>query len=95
MDVLLVLTTRESGGIASGLFRALDRAGTHWECFFTNDGVELLNQPEFLTATTGAARAVACEHSWDIYGSGDCPVELGSQTINSAMMTEANRVISL
>lgn len=95
MDVLLVLTSRESGPIATGLIRALDRAGARWQCFFTNDGVELLNHPEFLTAIAGTARAVTCTHSWDIYGSGDCPVERGSQTIHSSMMGEASRVISL
>ncbi len=95
MDLLLVLSSRESGAIATGLMRALDRAGARVECFLTNDGVELLNHPEFLTAIAGAARAVACEHSWNLHGSGDCPVERGSQTIHSSMMGEAKRVISL
>ena len=95
MDVLLVLSARDSGPTVTGLVRALDRAGAHWECFITNDGVELLNRPEFLAAIAGSARAVACEHSWDIHGSGDCPVERGSQTIHSSMMGEASRVVSL
>jgi hypothetical protein len=95
MNVLLVLSSRESGPIATGLIRALDRAGAHVECFFTNDGVALLNQPEFVAVVARTARAVACQHSWDIHGAGDCPVERGSQTIHSSMIGEINRVISL
>ena len=44
----------------------------------------------------GAARAVVCEESWHRFcPDSPCPVELGSQTVNSALMGEAQRVVSL
>ena len=96
MDVMLTITTRESGPIAVPLMQALSRAGVTWGCFFTNDGVELILDDVCQMAVKSAQRAVICEHSWAGASiGGDCPVELGSQTINSAMMTEAGRVVSL
>jgi hypothetical protein len=39
---------------------------------------------------------VVCEESWHRFCSGlDCPVENGSQTINSALMAEAEKVVAL
>lgn len=96
MDVMVMITTRDSGRIAVPLMQALSRAGATWGCFFTNDGVELLLDDACRTAVKSAQRAVTCEHSWVAASiGGACPVELGSQTINSAMMTEAGRVVSL
>lgn len=97
MDVMVHVTTPESGPIASPLMRALSRAGIDWGCFVTNDGVRLLRDDAFVTALAGARRAVVCEHSWEKAGgtAPDCPIELGSQTINSAMMADAARLISL
>ena len=72
------------------------RAGVAWGCFLTNDGVRALADPAFLAVLGSAARAAACEYSWHRYMEGaPCPAELGSQTVNSALMAEANRVISL
>jgi hypothetical protein len=49
-----------------------------------------------VTAIEAAGRAVACEKSWEEYmGGAACPVELGSQTVNSALMGEAEKVISI
>ena len=46
--------------------------------------------------TLGDARAVVCEESWHRFcGKASCPVELGSQTVNSALMGEAKKVVSL
>ena len=96
MEILLVITTRNSGKIAIPLMQGLSRMGVDWGCFFTNDGVELINNHECQKALELAKKAVVCEHSWSILGNrNDCPAELGSQTINSSMMTEVNQVISL
>jgi hypothetical protein len=39
---------------------------------------------------------VVCEESWHRFCPGSaCPVELGSQTVNSALVGEAQRVVSL
>jgi hypothetical protein len=43
-----------------------------------------------------AERVVVCEHSWARFmGDTPCPVELGSQTQNSIMVGEADRIVSL
>ena len=49
-----------------------------------------------LQAALADARAVVCEESWHRFcGDAACPVELGSQTVNSALMGEAKKVVSL
>lgn len=96
MDVLLHLTTPDAVRIAAPLGRALTNRGARWGCFLTNDGVKALNDGDFIAIVQGAERAAACEHSWDLHMVGQaCPVEKGSQTINSALMAQAAKVISL
>ncbi len=95
MDVLLLITTRDSAPVATGLAAALTRAGAAWGCFLTNDGVELLRDPAFTELLPNSLRAAVCEHSWERAGGGDCPIELGSQTINCEMMAGAARVVGL
>jgi hypothetical protein len=44
----------------------------------------------------GAAKAAACKVSWERHMGGKaCPVEIGSQTNNSAMVGDIDKVISL
>lgn len=97
MDIMLHITHRGAGAIALGLMRALGRSKVEWGCFVTNDGAELLREAGFVEALAPAARAVVCEHSWQACGgsAGDCPIEKGSQTINSTMMADAEHVVSL
>jgi len=96
MDVLLHITSPDAAPIATALGKALSAKGAAWGCFLTNDGVKVLTDPAFSDARAGAARVAVCEHSWDLHmGEADCPVERGSQTVNSALMAEAGRVVSL
>lgn len=97
MDVMLHVTSRKAGFIALPIMRALRRGRMDWACFITNDGAELLRDGAFVEALASAGRAVVCEHSWQASGgnSDNCPIERGSQTINSTMMAEADRVVSL
>lgn len=96
MDVLLHITNPDAVHIAAPLARAFNNRGTAWGCFLTNDGVKALGDVEFMAAISGAVRTAVCEHSWDLHMVGqDCPVEKGSQTINSALMAEATKVVSL
>lgn len=96
MDVLLHLTTPDAVRIAAPLGRALTKQRARWGCFLTSDGVKALNDVDFIIALQGAERVAVCEHSWDLHMLGkDCPVEKGSQTINSALMAQAAKVISL
>lgn len=96
MDVLLHITTADAAPIAAGLGRALTSQEASWSCFLTNDGVKALDNADFAAASAGAARVVVCEHSWEHHmDSRACPVEQGSQTVNSALVAEAARVVSL
>lgn len=96
MDVLFHVSHPDAARIATPLARALTSLGGRWACFLTNDGVTILDDPSFREVLTGAERVVVCEHSWDTHMTGRaCPAERGSQTINSALMSEAARVISL
>lgn len=94
--VLIHVSTPASGDIAVALAGACQRAGVAWSCFFTNDGVKVLADSAAAAAFGTAARAVACEKSWEEFmGGAACPVELGSQTVNSALMGEADKVIGI
>ncbi|HVC11967.1 MAG TPA: hypothetical protein VNE59_10045 [Burkholderiales bacterium] len=95
-DLLFVVSTDRGAGPLASLTDACRRRGTRWACFFTNDGVKLLAEDAVRGAAQGAARAVACEHSWARYmGAASCPVELGSQTDHSALVARAARVVAL
>ena len=96
MDVLLHVTTPDAARIAAPLARALTAKGASWGCFLTNDGVRALDDAGFAAVLRHAARVAVCEHSWQQHMAGcACPAEQGSQTINSALMAEAERVVSL
>ncbi len=95
-DLLFVVSTDRGAGPLAGLAAACRRRGARWACFFTNDGVKLLAEEGVRAAMQGAAREVACEHSWERFMGGTaCPVELGSQTDHSALVARAARVVSL
>lgn len=96
MDVLLHITTPEAARIAAPLARAFTAQGASWGCFLTNDGVRSLDDDAFSVVLSKAERVAVCEHSWQLYmADRPCPMEQGSQTINSALMAEARRVVSL
>ena len=96
MDVLLHVTTPDAARIAAPLGRALTTKGASWGCFLTNDGVRAFDDKAFAAAMAGAARVAVCEHSWAQHMQGrPCPAEQASQTLNSALMAEAKRVVSL
>tara|TARA_B100000686_G_C15818633_1_gene492417 strand:+ start:160 stop:453 length:294 start_codon:yes stop_codon:yes gene_type:complete len=97
MDVMLHVTSRDSGKIAMPIMRALKRSNANWGCFLTNDGVELLDNKDFIVALSGSTQSMACEYSWEKSGRSleDCPIARGSQTFNSTMMGNASRLISL
>ncbi len=97
MEIMVHISSADGAAVATPLMRALTRAGVAWGCFVTNDGVRLLEDDGIIEALGGAARAVVCEHSWEKAGHAatDSPIERGSQTINSLMMAEAGRLVSL
>jgi len=96
VNLLFIVSTPDAGRVLLPLAAACKRKGTRWSCFFTNDGVNILAEPGMQEAACCAQRVVVCEHSWARFmGDKPCPVELGSQTQNSIMVGEADRIISL
>lgn len=96
MDFLFVITTPDALRILAPMARACRRQGARWTCFFTNDGVQVLEHKELRTLLPDSTQSVACEYSWKKFmGTQACPVELGSQTDCSRMMGEADKVVSL
>jgi hypothetical protein len=79
----------------AALLAAARRRGAMVACFFINDGVLVVADPE-IKGALGDVRAVACEESWRRFRPHEaCPIEAGSQTDNSALMAQAQRVVSL
>ena len=96
MDVLVIVTTRSAGSVLIPLGEALGRRRVCWGAFFTNDGVETLQDEKVVGALASGERAVVCQESWNLHLPGvECPVELGSQTNNSALVAAAERIVSL
>lgn len=95
MDILFHVATEAGAQYLLPLARACRRGGHAFGAFFTHEGVRGLLGAELQAALAGA-RAVVCEDSWHRFcAAAACPVELGSQTANSALMGEAKRVVSL
>ena len=96
MTILLEVSSSDAASVLVPLARACDRNAVAWNCFFTGDGVKTLARDDVLEAAVWAAKAAACEVSWERYmGDQPCPVEIGSQTNNSAMVGDADKIVSL
>ncbi|GAB4165396.1 MAG: hypothetical protein Fur0039_01330 [Rhodocyclaceae bacterium] len=96
IDILFHVSTPGAARILLPLAQACARARVGFACFFTHDGVRVLEDAALRAALRAAGRAVACGESWKRFGGAEaCPVELGSQTDDSALMGEAARVVSL
>ncbi len=96
MDILFHVSTPEGGHFLLPLAQSCRRVGCTFGAFFTHEGVLGLKDATLQAALKAATQAVVCEESWHRFcGESPCPVEQGSQTVNSAMMGEARRVVSL
>jgi len=96
MKILFEVSSGDAASVLVPLARACDRNAVTWSCFFTGDGVKTLARDDVLATVVEAAKATACEVSWERHmGDQACPVEIGSQTNNSAMVGDVNKVISL
>lgn len=96
MKILFEVTSADATNILLPLARACERNALTWSCFFTGDGVKTLALDDVRATLAGAAKAVACEVSWERHmGDQSCPVEIGSQTSNSAMVGDSDKIISL
>lgn len=95
MDILFHVSTVGGARLLAPLARACRRRGASFAAFFTHEGVRGLLEADVQAALAGS-RAVVCEESWRRFCAGTaCPAELGSQTVNSALMGEARKVVSL
>ena len=96
MKILFEISSGDAASVLVPLAQACDRNAVTWGCFFTGDGVKTLARDDVLATIPGAAKAAACEVSWERYmGDLPCPVEIGSQTNNSAMVGDAEKIVSL
>jgi hypothetical protein len=95
MDILFHVSTEAGGQLLAPLAHACRRRGAGFAAFFTHEGVRGLLDADLQAALAGS-RAVVCEESWHRFcPDAACPAELGSQTVNSALMGEAKKVVSL
>lgn len=96
MKILIVVSHPESQDALVGLADTCFRRKQDYLCFFTGDGVKHLENSAVLKAVEGAERAVVCEHSWAKYfADQQAPIEEGSQTDHSAMVSSVRQVVSL
>jgi len=97
MKILFEVSSGDAANILLPLARACDRNAVTWGCFFTGDGVKTLAREDVRAAVEGgAAKAAACEVSWERHmGDQSCSVEIGSQTNNSAMVGDFDKIVSL
>ncbi len=96
MKVLFEVTSDGAANVLVQLARACDRTSVSWGCFFTGDGVLNLSSEEVIQALSTAVAAKTCEFSWEQYmGERTCPIELGSQTSNSAFVGDTDKMVSL
>lgn len=96
MNILFHVSTAPGGALLLPLAQAASRIGASFGAFFTHEGVAGLKDDRLIAALAAAERATVCEESWHRFCAGiDCPVELGSQTTNSALMGEADKVVAL
>ena len=96
MKLLIIVSNPASTAALKGLIGACTRRKQSFICFFTGDGVQTLSDPDVYDGITHAERAVVCEKSWSDHFPGQpAPFEEGSQTDHSAMLGEADQVLSL
>lgn len=97
MDLLLVISSADAARIAHPLAEACARRKLNWSAFFTGLGVKSLLDEDFAdTIAALAHEGVVCAEAWKQHMEGhDCPLDLGSQFHHSAMITRAEKVISL
>lgn len=94
----IVATNESAEDHLVGLAYAAVARGWQCRCFLTDSGVRLLQSARLLElARTGKLRVDACEHSWEIYGSGSAPdgVMMTGQIKNAELAHECDKVIVL
>ena len=94
----IVATNESAEDHLVGLAHAASARG--WQCrgFLTDLGVRLLRSPDLIElVNAGALSLSVCEHSWELFGSGDAPsgVSMASQYQNAELAHLCDKVIVL
>ena len=95
MEILFLVSRPESAPLLRAFLRACVRRQIEWSCFFTGPAAALALDPDISPLLKGSTGSAVCEYSWERFGSGHCPIALGSQTDNSALAATAHRIVSL
>ena len=85
--MLFVVARPDSGQVLANLLRACARVSQEVSCFFTNDGVLVLEDAAVLKAVQETKEAIACLKSWRALK--------GGQTQHSRFIAEATVIVSL
>ena len=94
--MLFVVARPDSAQVLANLLRVCARVSQEMSCFFTNDGVLVLEDTAVLKAVQKTKEAIACLESWrTLKGEVACPVEEGSQTQHSRFIADVAAVVSL
>ncbi len=94
----IVATNDSTEDHLTGLASAARERGWQCNCFLTDLGVRLLRSHRLIElASSGAINLAVCEHSWEIYGSGDAPdsAVMASQYKNAELAHLCDKVIVL
>lgn len=96
VNLLIVISRSTSISALIGFCGACERRNQPYNCFVTGDGVRVLRNPEVSSMLRASKHAVVCEYSWSrLFPHEAPPIEEGSQTDHSAMIGEADKVLSL
>jgi len=96
IDLLIIVSNPDAGAIITPLARACRHAGIKWAAFFTNDGVTTLDDESLVKELKYNDKLAVCQESWELHMNDKlCPLTLGSQTTNSAWVSQSDRVLSL
>lgn len=98
MNLGLVATHDGAGPHLVGLAAAAVSRGWTVRCFLTHTGVRLLDNAELLAMLRdGQLRLDACEHAWQLFGTGQAPadVKLRSQLQNAEVAKQCDRLIAI
>lgn len=98
MNLGLVATHDGAGQHLLGLAVAAVARGWSVRCFLTHTGVRLLDSDALMAMMrSGSLRIDACEHAWQLFGSGAPPADLKlrSQFQNAELAKQCDRVITI
>jgi hypothetical protein len=96
VNLLIIISRSTSVSALIGFCGACLRRNQPYSCFVTGDGVHVLRNPNVARMLKESRHAVVCEYSWSrLFPHEAPPIEEGSQTDHSAMIGEADQVLSL